>query len=210
MFHNGVRKTLQTTWSWTHKSTVGHQNRPWLLVSLNIIIPTLIHAWDITMFWHGKLQTHFNPNGAGISIIKGHVPKNDEECTHMKSIPYLKAVGSVMYLTTTTWRHCIHSRCAGQIQVKSGTRRLECCKTPTPLPTRNCKPHTHLYPRQFIQQNLHNILRCRPQWVQRQQAINWQVHHKDRNQHIKLVIQITRDRHTILHWSQILCGCGSW
>jgi len=29
-------------------------------------------------------------------------PKNNEECTYMKKIPYLKAVGSIMYLATTT------------------------------------------------------------------------------------------------------------
>jgi len=41
------------------------------------------------MFWHGKLQTHFNPDGARIAIIKGHVPKNDEEHTHMKDISHI-------------------------------------------------------------------------------------------------------------------------
>jgi len=29
-------------------------------------------------------------------------PKNDEEHTHMKNVPYLEAVGSVMYLAMTT------------------------------------------------------------------------------------------------------------
>src|SRR5882724_2763028 len=42
------------------------------------------------------------PMEPGLQLSKDMSPKSNEECTNMKNIPYLEAIGSVMYLTTTT------------------------------------------------------------------------------------------------------------
>jgi len=38
----------------------------------------------------------------GLQLSKDISPKNDEECTNMRNITYLEAIGSIMYLATTT------------------------------------------------------------------------------------------------------------
>ena len=43
------------------------------------------------------------PIEPGISLMLDMSPKTNEEVKAMESVPYLAAVGSLMYLATTTW-----------------------------------------------------------------------------------------------------------
>ena len=42
------------------------------------------------------------PMEPGLQLSKDMSPKSDQEPTYMKNVPYHEAIGSVMYLVTTT------------------------------------------------------------------------------------------------------------
>ena len=66
-------------------------------------MPTQVHTLEMIQWFHMEncklVSTLIKPDKW---LSTDMCPKNNEECTHIKNIPYLKAIESIMYLAITT------------------------------------------------------------------------------------------------------------
>ena len=75
------------------------------------------------------------PMTPGLQLSKEDSPKTDEELLEMKNIPYMNAVGSLLYISGKhhKTRYYIYSRSVILLQLQSRNGTLESCQTCLPI-----------------------------------------------------------------------------